>query len=712
MKVTPLEIRQQQFPLRFRGLDPAEVDKFLELVASDMEDLIRENARLRDGLAKKDQELQRMQQGEDEIRKALATIQQIREDWLGRAEKQAEQVLMESELKAKQLQIEAERRLESLQHDLQELTRQKHQLVADIRHIIEEHLSVLETMGAENGESEELQRPLLETSESPQRLERDRPEANTRDEEREDDHGCHGRIRQWHRSADRSAAACQARKSTSIVTTTRQLRRRSRRLAVRGAPAIGVTAALGLAVGARAIEAEDFEQFWSAFTEICAVMAATRPTAVNLFWAIERMKACAQAQRQFPIADVKARLEQEARCILDEDIANNRRMGLHGQVLIADHARILTHCNAGALATAGYGTALGVIRAAVEQGKHVQVIADETRPVLQGARLTAWELHKDGIPVTLIADNMAASLMQRGMIDLVIVGADRIAANGDVANKIGTYGVAVLAHAHGIPFYVAAPLSTIDELPPLGRSHPHRGAAARRSHPPRRPSDRPDGDQCAQSGVRCDPACVCAGHHHRGGCAPPALRPEHRPGAQRHDPADICLSGSSSINPGARGSTAMLLVGRTPYPLYDGQEAAWEIGSKKCPWELSSIGPRNDSAPVRHLYYEGQRWSFADLKAETDRVAKGLLALGIQPGEKVCLWMPNRPEWISSMFAVMKIGAILVPINTRFRTADLEYVVRQSNSTTLITVDRSGPVRYVDMVGELCPISIRATPIT
>jgi methylthioribose-1-phosphate isomerase len=243
-------------------------------------------------------------------------------------------------------------------------------------------------------------------------------------------------------------------------------------LAVRGAPAIGVTAALGLAVGAHAIEADDFEHFWARFTEICAVMAATRPTAVNLFWAIERMKACAQAQRPQTVADVKAALEQESRHILEEDIANNRRMGWHGQTLIADDARILTHCNAGALATAGYGTALGVIRAAVEQGKHVQVIADETRPVLQGARLTAWELRKDGIPVTLIADNMAASLMRRGMIDLVIVGADRIAANGDVANKIGTYGVAVLAQAHGIPFYVAAPLSTIDSSLPSGEDIP------------------------------------------------------------------------------------------------------------------------------------------------------------------------------------------------------------------------------------------------
>jgi methylthioribose-1-phosphate isomerase len=241
-----------------------------------------------------------------------------------------------------------------------------------------------------------------------------------------------------------------------------------RTLVVRGAPAIGVTAALGLAVGARAIEATDFDRFWARFSDICAAMAATRPTAVNLFWAIARMKTCAQTHRHLPIAELKARLEREALSILAEDIANNRQMGLYGQTLIADYARVLTHCNAGALATAGYGTALGVIRAAVEQGKRVQVFADETRPVLQGARLTAWELHKDGIPVTLITDNMAASLMRRGMIDLVVVGADRIATNGDVANKIGTYGVAVLAHAHDIPFYVAAPLSTIDGSLPSG----------------------------------------------------------------------------------------------------------------------------------------------------------------------------------------------------------------------------------------------------
>lgn len=233
-------------------------------------------------------------------------------------------------------------------------------------------------------------------------------------------------------------------------------------LAVRGAPAIGVTAALGLALGARAIDAPDFDHFWPRFLDICTVMGGTRPTAVNLFWAIEHMKTCAQAHRQLPLPELQARLEGEATALLEQDIANNRQMGMHGQSLIPDGARILTHCNAGALATAGYGTALGVIRAAVEQGKKVQVIADETRPVLQGARLTAWELMQDGIPVTLITDNMAASLMRRQMIDLVIVGADRIAANGDVANKIGTYGVAVLAHAHGIPFFVAAPLATID----------------------------------------------------------------------------------------------------------------------------------------------------------------------------------------------------------------------------------------------------------
>jgi methylthioribose-1-phosphate isomerase len=195
---------------------------------------------------------------------------------------------------------------------------------------------------------------------------------------------------------------------------------------------------------------------------ICDHLAATRPTAVNLFWAIDRMKKKLAALSSQPIAGVKAALLAEAQAILDEDIALCKTMGKHGATLIATGQTVLTHCNAGALATAGYGTALGVIRAAWEEGKQIQVIADETRPVLQGARLTAWELMQDRIPVTLITDNMAGSLMRQGKIHLCIVGADRIAANGDVANKIGTYSVAVLAKAHGIPFYVAAPYSTID----------------------------------------------------------------------------------------------------------------------------------------------------------------------------------------------------------------------------------------------------------
>ena len=235
-----------------------------------------------------------------------------------------------------------------------------------------------------------------------------------------------------------------------------------RELKVRGAPAIGVTAALGVALGAQAIAAVDYASFSRALLPICDHLAATRPTAVNLFWAIDRMKQKLAALSDQPIAAVKAALLIEAQAILDEDIALCKTMGKHGAKLIATGQTVLTHCNAGALATAGYGTALGVIRAAWEEGKQIQVIADETRPVLQGVRLTAWELMQDRIPVTLITDNMAGSLMRQGKIHLCVVGADRIAANGDVANKIGTYSVAVLAKAHGIPFYVAAPYSTID----------------------------------------------------------------------------------------------------------------------------------------------------------------------------------------------------------------------------------------------------------
>ena len=235
-----------------------------------------------------------------------------------------------------------------------------------------------------------------------------------------------------------------------------------RELKVRGAPAIGVTAAMGVALGAQTIPATDYDVFAKALSTICERLAATRPTAVNLFWAIERMKQKLDALRAEPVASIKAALMKESQAILEEDIALCKAMGQHGANLIQTGQTVLTHCNAGALATAGYGTALGVIRAAWEQGKKIQVIADETRPVLQGARLTAWELMQDKIPVTLITDNMAGSLMRQGKIHLCVVGADRIAANGDVANKIGTYSIAVLAKAHGIPFYVAAPYSTID----------------------------------------------------------------------------------------------------------------------------------------------------------------------------------------------------------------------------------------------------------
>jgi methylthioribose-1-phosphate isomerase len=245
-----------------------------------------------------------------------------------------------------------------------------------------------------------------------------------------------------------------------------------RTMVVRGAPAIGVAAAFGAAFGAREIEAEDFASFERQFAEVRGVLAATRPTAVNLFWALDRMKGCARAHAHLPLAELKNRLLEEALAIAEEDERLNRAMGRNGEPLIPEGGRVLTHCNAGALATGGYGTALGVIRAAVEAGKKVAVFADETRPWLQGARLTAWELQQDRIPVTLICDNMAGYLMSRGEIDCVMVGADRIAANGDTANKIGTYTVAVLAKEHGIPFYVAAPISTIDLSLPDGSRIP------------------------------------------------------------------------------------------------------------------------------------------------------------------------------------------------------------------------------------------------
>jgi methylthioribose-1-phosphate isomerase len=236
-------------------------------------------------------------------------------------------------------------------------------------------------------------------------------------------------------------------------------------MVVRGAPAIGVSAAMGLALGANQSVGTSVADLEYDFKYMCKVMEATRPTAVNLFWAVERMRAAlARAKAETKdVEEVRKQLTEEALKIFQEDIESNRALGRFGGELIADGATVLTHCNAGALATAGdYGTALGVIRGAIDAGKRVAVIADETRPFLQGSRLTAWELAKDNIPVTVITDNMAGHVMKQGKVDCVVVGADRIAANGDAANKIGTYMVAVLAKQHNIPFYVAAPISTID----------------------------------------------------------------------------------------------------------------------------------------------------------------------------------------------------------------------------------------------------------
>jgi len=233
-------------------------------------------------------------------------------------------------------------------------------------------------------------------------------------------------------------------------------------MVIRGAPAIGVAAAMGVSLGADSIEASTFESFYQALEEKCDRLGQSRPTAVNLAWAIKRMKDVAQSNKSLSIAKLKSRLKEEALTILTEDIATNEAMGQHGQTLVKDGNVILTHCNAGALATAGFGTALGVVRASVNAGKSIRVLANETRPFLQGARLTTWELKEDGIPVKLITDNMCGFFMNKQEIDLVVVGADRIAANGDVANKIGTYMVAVLAKENNIPFYVAAPVSTLD----------------------------------------------------------------------------------------------------------------------------------------------------------------------------------------------------------------------------------------------------------
>ena len=257
-----------------------------------------------------------------------------------------------------------------------------------------------------------------------------------------------------------------------ICTSCDQVADVIRNMVVRGAPAIGVAAAMGIALGMQHSKAGTAGQLKTDFDHCCEAIAATRPTAVNLFWAIRRMRERFQALSSEPLAHIRQALVEEARRMHAEDIAANRAMGRLGAPFMPSSGGVLTHCNAGALATCGYGTALGVIRAAFEQGKNFRVYADETRPFLQGSRLTAWELMKDGIPTTVISDNMAGAMMRQEKIGAVVVGADRIAANGDVANKIGTYTVAVLAKEHHIPFYVAAPLSTVDLQTPDGSQIP------------------------------------------------------------------------------------------------------------------------------------------------------------------------------------------------------------------------------------------------
>jgi methylthioribose-1-phosphate isomerase len=267
-----------------------------------------------------------------------------------------------------------------------------------------------------------------------------------------------------------------------LATDYKQVATVIRDMIVRGAPAIGVSGAMGVAIGIERSTATTIDALTAEVAEICELLASTRPTAVNLFWGINRVRGLYNtlaAQPGIAIAAIKQAVVDEARRMYDEDIDACKQMGAHGAHLLPKQGTVLTHCNAGALATCGYGTALGVIRAAIERGHTIDVFADETRPFLQGARLTAWELMKDNIQTTVLCDNMAASLMGQGRIQAVIVGADRIAANGDVANKIGTYGVAILAKEHGIPFYVAAPWSTIDVATATGAGIPIEQRSAR-----------------------------------------------------------------------------------------------------------------------------------------------------------------------------------------------------------------------------------------
>jgi methylthioribose-1-phosphate isomerase len=264
----------------------------------------------------------------------------------------------------------------------------------------------------------------------------------------------------------------------AVCRTAAEVAAAIRDMTVRGAPAIGCAAAYGVALEAGRPTFRTLEEFHRAIEHAFVELGASRPTAVNLFWALDRMRRVYDATRTQSPEQVRARLVEEAVAIHREDVEANRTIGFHGSALVPDGARIMTHCNAGALATAGHGTALGVVRSAREQGKRVSVIANETRPFLQGARLTAWEMVQEEIPVTLVTDGMAGHLMQRGQVDLVLVGADRIAATGDVANKIGTYPLAVLAARHGLPFYVAAPLATIDRNVPDGTAIPIEERAA------------------------------------------------------------------------------------------------------------------------------------------------------------------------------------------------------------------------------------------
>jgi methylthioribose-1-phosphate isomerase len=264
-----------------------------------------------------------------------------------------------------------------------------------------------------------------------------------------------------------------AREVYHTCTSYEQVADAIRRMVIRGAPAIGVAAAMGVALGVQQSQANDIAALEKEFTHISEVIGQTRPTAVNLFWALERMRGAFQRAASGGVAAVRAALVEEARRVYEEDLAQCAAIARYGAALVPAQTQVLTHCNAGALCAAGgYGTALGVIRGAVEQGKQVEVLATETRPYLQGARLTAWELHHDGIPTTLITDNMVGHFMKTGKIGCVVVGADRIAANGDTANKIGTYTIAVLAREHGVPFYVAAPFSSIDLALPSGEKIP------------------------------------------------------------------------------------------------------------------------------------------------------------------------------------------------------------------------------------------------